>query len=401
MKSSLLLLLLAPSTALADPSFSPWSFTEKDLFSSAIVSTATVDWNGEEEAAEDAKEEDDDSQGGDVPIYGDENGWIGVELSELPEGSEVEVQMSVDGFMKPSKWKGTISKCDEDGMARVFPKAAWDFEALLKVRQQRPVTVNFKVSVDGSELPEQNETCVLKSINDCPFYVQLDEEGEEIEDFSWLFASYVNENHPVVDEILKEALKSGLVNSFTGYQSKDPDEVILQVFAIWNTLQRKGIKYSDISSTTPSKTVVSQSVRFIDDSIKATQANCVDGSVLMASILRKIGIEAYLVMVPGHCYLAFDTGKDDEADRYGLETTLLGNDNLKPVKEVPKLSETARKKEFEASYKTFTSAIESGTADLEKHADDFESEEDPNIQLISISEARKLGIMPIASGEGK
>jgi hypothetical protein len=106
-------------------------------------------------------------------------------------------------------------------------------------------------------------------------------------------------------------------------------------------------------------------------------------------------------MVPGHCYLAFDTGNDEEADRYGLETTMLGNDNLKPVKEVPKLSETARKKEFQASYKTFTSAIESGTEDLEKHADDFESEEDPDIQLISISEARELGIMPIASGEGK
>jgi hypothetical protein len=108
MKPSLLLLLLAPSTALADPSFSPWSFTEKDLFSSAIVSTATVDWNGEEEAAEDAKEEDDDFQGGDVPIYGDENGWIGVELSELSEGSEVEVQMSVDGFMKPSNYKTAL-----------------------------------------------------------------------------------------------------------------------------------------------------------------------------------------------------------------------------------------------------------------------------------------------------
>lgn len=401
MRTSLLLLLLAPSTALAEPSFSPWSFTGKDLFSSAIVSTATVDWNGEEEAAEDAKEEADDAAVGDMPVYGDENGWIGVELSDLSEGAEVEVQMSVDGFMKPSKWKGTISRCDEDGVARVFPKAGWDFEALLKVRQQRPVTVTFKVSVDGSELPEQNETCLLKSINDCPFYVKLDEEGEEIQDLSWLFAGYVNENHPVVDEILKEALKSGLVDSFNGYQSKDPEEVILQVFAIWNTLQRRGIKYSDISSTTPSKAVASQSVRFIDESIKGTQANCVDGSVLMASILRKIGIEAYLVMVPGHCYLAFDAGQEQKADRHGLETTLLGNDNLKPVKDMPKLSETASKKEFEASLKTFTSALESGTADLEKHADDFASEEDPDIQLISISEARKLGIMPIPSGEAK
>lgn len=402
MKFTSALSVLASSTALAAPSFSPWSFTEKDLFTSAIVSTATVDWNGEEQSAEDKKKaEDKEAKGDELPIYGDENGWIGVDLVELPDDAEVEVEMSVDGFMKPSKWKGTINRHAEDGSARVFPKAAWDFDALLKIRQQRPVTVTFKVSVDGKALPDQNETCVLKSINDCPFYVQLDEEGEEVEDFSWLFAAYVNENHPVVDEILKDALKSGLVTSFTGYQSEDPDEVLLQVFAIWNTLQRRGIKYSDVSVTTPSKTVISQNVRFLDDSIKATQANCVDGSVLMASILRKIGINSYLVMVPGHCFLAFDTGGEEDADRYGLETTMLGDDDLKPVKELPKLSEKARKKEFEASYKTFSSALEDGTENLEKHAEEFESEEDPDTQLISISDARELGIMPIPSGEGK
>ncbi len=402
MKYSSSLLVLASSVAFADPAFSPWSYTEKDLFTSAIVSTATVDWNGEEQMAEDKKEDGEKvPEGDDVPIYGDENGWIGVDLTELPDDAEVEVELSVDGFMKPSKWKGRIDKHDKEGAARVFPKAAWDFAALLKVRQQRPVTVNFKVSVGGKALPDQTETCVLKAINDCPFYVLLDEEGEEVEDLSWLFAAYVNENHPVVDEILKDSLKSGLVTSFTGYQSEDPEEVLLQVFAVWNTLQRRGIKYSDVSLTTPSKMVVSQSVRFLDDSIKATQANCVDGSVMMASILRKIGINTYLVMVPGHCFLAFDAGEDEEADRYGLETTMLGNDNLKPLKELTKLSEKARKDEFKASYKTFASALEEGTANLEKHAEEFESGEDPDIQLISISDARELGIMPIPSGEGK
>lgn len=361
-----------------------------------------MDWNGDEENAEDKKTEDDPKlKKQEVPIYGDENGWLAVEMTGLPKGALVEVEISVDGFMKPSKWKGKVNKINRDGEALIFPKAAWDYAALLKVRQQRPVNATFKVKVDGEELPEQTETCIMKSLNDCPFYVLLDEDGEEFDDFSWLFAAYVNENHPLVDSILKEALQSGLVTGFTGYQSEDPKEVILQVFAIWNVLQRRGIKYSDVSTTTPSKFVVSQTVRFIDDSVAATQANCVDGSVLMASILQKIGINSYLVMVPGHCFLAFDTGEGEDDEILGLETTMLGENNLKPVKDLPKLPQKLRNQEFQASYKTFSSALETGNASLEEHVEEFESGENPNVQLISISDARELGIMPIASGQEK
>jgi hypothetical protein len=127
----------------------------------------------------------------------------------------------------------------------------------------------------------------------------------------------------------------------------------------------------------------------------------VDGSVLMSSILQKIGINSYLVMVPGHCFLAFDTGEGEDAQTIGLETTMLGDNELNPVKDLPKLPQKARLKEFQASYKTFSSAVETGNEALEEHAEAFESEEDPNIQLISISDARELGIMPIASGQEK
>jgi hypothetical protein len=383
------------SALCAEITFTPWSYTDKDLFPSAIISTATVDWNGDEQNAED---EDADQEDGVIPIYGDENAWLGVGLSGLREGAEVEVEISVDGFMRPSKWKGTIEATTEDGEAHILPKGLWDYAALHKVTQQRPVNASFKVTVNGKTLDERNETCVIKSINDCPFYVIWDEEAGDYEDLSWIFAAYVNENHPWVDGILKEAINSGLVNSFTGYQSGDPEEVIMQVFAIWNVLQRKGIKYSDISTTTPSTCVVSQTVRFLDQSIEATQANCVDGTVLMASILQKIGINSYLVMVPGHCFLAFDTGNGEDDLILGLETTMLGNDDLEPVSELANLPEKKLIKGFEASYLTFGNAIEAGNASLEEHADAFEDGSDPSIQLISIKDARELGISPIAFG---
>jgi hypothetical protein len=371
---------------------------------------ATVDWNGETQTAEDKKTDDDpELEEGESPIFGDENGWLGVVLFDVEEGSNISVEITIDGFIKPSIWTGVIEDSYEE--VRIVPKLKWDFEALRKIKEQTPVVVSFKVIVDEEELDEQTENYIIRSINDCPFYVLADQEGTEFTDISWVFAAYVNENHPWIDGILKEALESELVNTFTGYQSDNPDEVIAQVFAIWNVLQRRGIKYSDISSTVPSKLVVSQSVRFLDDSIDATQANCVDGSVLMASILRKIGIDAHLVMVPGHCFLAFRLTNQpienieelfaEDSDLFGLETTMLGNNKLKPIKDLPTMPDKLKQKEFQASFETFQAAMGAGNQSLKEHADVMISGEDPNTQIISIEDARIFGIMPIASGREK
>ena len=390
--------------AAEEPKADVWSYTGADLFPGMIIATATVDWNGDEQTAEDKKTEDDPKLKKDeVAVYGDENGLIAAEIENVPAGAKVSVEMSGDGFLKPSKWTGTIKKAHD--LCRVFPKAVWDYDALHHVVQQRPGTVSVKVTVNGTALPDIHETVVIRSVNDCPYYVLFDEEGEDFDDLSWMFAAYVNENHPWIDELLKEALDagraSGLISAFDGYQSGDPQVVLAQVFAVWNALQRRDIKYSSITKTTPSKHVVCQSVRFLDDSIKNAQANCVDGSVLMASILRKIGLDVYLVMVPGHCFLAFATGEGDDADILGLETTMLGKDNLKPVKDLPKLPARMKQKEFNASRGTFESALAAGSASMDEHREAFESGENPNIQLISLQAAREMGIMPLASGKKK
>lgn len=394
--SFFLVFLASAASCWAEVSFTSWSYMERDIFPSAVVSTATVDWNGDEQQAEDLKAGKGPKLAKDeLPLYGDENGWLAVDLAGVKKGTLVEVEISIDGFLKPSRWKGVVRKVTPQGEARIFPKAAWDYDALLKVHQQRPVVATFKVTAGGTPLPERVETYQIKSLNDCPFYVLWGEEDEDYDDFSWLFAAYVNENHPQVDRLLKEALSTHLVDSFTGYQSDDPDEVMLQVFAIWNALQRRGIQYSDVSTTTPSDSVVCQSVRFLDQSVGNSQANCVDGSVLMASVLRKIGLDAYLVMVPGHCFLAFAASDDDDADLIGLETTMLGDSTLTPLKNVAKLTPKALEKELQSSSKTFKKAVAAGNAALEEYAEEFESQEDPDIQLISISDARDFGIMPL------
>ena len=146
--------------------------------------------------------------------------------------------------------------------------------------------------------------------------------------------------------------------------------------------------------------ISSQHVRLIDESINNSQANCVDGSVLFASLLRKIDIEPVLVFVPGHCYLAFYLDPEGQ-NLVGLETTLIGSESDDDTAEIAGLKDivddACRQRN---SWKTFCAAIAMGTQDLKDNNDKF-NKDDTDYQTISIAAARKLGILPIACDAGE
>jgi hypothetical protein len=385
------------------PSFEAWSYTGTDIYPSAIIATATVDWHADAEAEEeDADAEPDPDE---AIVLGDPNGWVGARIFDVPEGAKIKVEVSGDGWLKPSRTEVTVE--EESDEVIVMPKGIFDFAELGKIRQQRPATLTIKVSVNGKKLPDQSENVVLRSINECPFFVNFEDSPPD--DLSWMFAAYVNENHPWIDSILKEALEAGLVDSFDGYQSGNPEKVAQQVFAIWHVLQRKGMRYSDITATPKSKFANAQIVRFLDDSVKSSQANCVDGSVIFASILTKLSIKCGLVLVPGHCFVAFDLDPEGTLDPttetcIGLETTLLGADKLKPMAELAKLPDDVKLKtaaaETDASGKTFLNAIATAGAVFQKHGEAFLDDEGGlDYQIIPIDDAREFGIMPLAAPE--
>ena len=115
----------------------------------------------------------------------------------------------------------------------------------------------------------------------------------------------------------------------------------------------------------------------------------------MASVLQKIGIQSYLVLVPGHCFLAFDPIEHSAGLPIGLETTMLGNDTITEVANLDLLPAATFLKEDEDSKKTFVAAIEAGNQQLQDCARMLQSGENPQFGLISIGDSRKKGIMPI------
>jgi hypothetical protein len=122
----------------------------------------------------------------------------------------------------------------------------------------------------------------------------------------------------------------------------------------------------------------------------------VDGSVLMASLLRKIDIEPMLVFVPGHCYLAFFVDQE-QTQLVALETTLIGSAGGDGPREIEGVDEVVDNEWQEKdSWATFCAAIAMGNQDIAEKKDKFGDKADADYQLVSIAAARKLGILPIA-----
>ncbi len=125
-------------------------------------------------------------------------------------------------------------------------------------------------------------------------------------------------------------------------------------------------------------------------------------------MLRKIGIDAHLVLEPGHCYVCF-FGDEKHQALYGLETTLVDRQCEEP-EELDELLDNAVSEEWrgEQSWPSFVQALLVATgkmaaiveamqkADQEASSDDANAiASKPSFTIINISDARSMGVLPI------
>jgi hypothetical protein len=291
-----------------------------------------------------------------------------------------------------------------DTKYNLFPKINYNYALLENNLQPSLENITFRIYCNDKLFKEYFETIQIRGINEVPFLL-LSDYGEII-DFSWLFVSFVNEDNPIIDQILKEALEVGIIevsngtrskkNSFFGYQGSEND-LVNQVFAIWNVFQRRGIKYSSITTTSStSKKVVSQYVRTFTDTINSNQANCVDGSILFASILRKIGIDPFLVLLPGHMIVGF--WKDNNHSGWiAIETTILGDENINNYIEdktflLGGFAWLFGISKNEISRNEFLYAIDIGRESINNNINEFNDINNKEYQILDILTARSSGI---------
>jgi hypothetical protein len=216
-------------------------------------------------------------------------------------------------------------------------------------------------------------------------------------DFNWTLAAFVDEASPAADKILQRAQQSGVVQQFSGYASADSEEIYAQLFAIWHALQKRGMRYSNLAkSVREHPALLIQPVRSATQSYQEKRANCVDGSLLIASSLQKIGLRSALVILPGHMLLGVSL--DPEGDEWiYLETTEMGN--LTASAERDALSELTDMAESDIglrqSLRSFEQALARGQAQVDQAGDRFFDPNNIEYQIIDLFAARARGIRPV------
>lgn len=299
----------------------------------------------------------------------------GMVIKNPEAGATYRVTIKGDKFIKESSAVGTAVSATKELI--IAPKTFFDFYELARQRQTTPFNVTYKLAKEGVVIFEKVVVWRCHQINDCPTSLESSDLGIGFnpppEIWCYTIAGYVNENHPWIDSLLAEALASGDCKRFSGYQG-DTNEIFQQLNAIWRALQNRGVRYSDISETNgTSKGNRHQHVRFFEDTLANAQANCLDGSVALASIYRKIGLKPVIILAPGHAYVGvlFQNGKSI----LPIETTMLGTHSVQRAAEV---------------------ALETGKWSWQKISQ-MTSEEmsKNNIVIIDIDRCRNAGVQPI------
>lgn len=312
---------------------------------------------------------------------GHANTVVRIELAETPFYAR-----SVSTFVLPKERTEYI----------IYPDILWRYNALRNNEQAEPISVVANVEVDGKDLGQKVRTFSVRSINECllGFNKQLPDGRTRYVSTRLFYAAYVNEENPLIDKVLREALNTRIVRRFLGYQST-PEMVDKQVYALWYVLQKRNFKYSSVSySSLSSNVVYAQRVRTFEDALNSSQINCVDGSVLFASLLRAINITPVLVQMPGHMFVGYYTDSAKKNLTF-LETTMIGDVDLDDYFPDEKLDSTrTTKSQGEMSRLTFEKSKEYALREYMRVKDKVRANK-PNYLFVEINKNVRRNVQSI------
>lgn len=180
-------------------------------------------------------------------------------------------------------------------------------------------------------------------------------------------ASWVTPHDNLVETVLTRAKQLVPDHRLPGYESwknatQQEPETYRQAKAIFNALQRMGLSYVKSSVTLGDHQGVSERVRMPHMSLTESSANCIDAAVMYASIFENLGMDADIVIVPGHAYAGVRVAEGSPRFLF-IDVALTGRS-------------------------TFDAAVESAQKGMESHPPS-------TVTQVIVKNARSAGIYPM------
>jgi hypothetical protein len=201
------------------------------------------------------------------------------------------------------------------------------------VNELTRATVNVKIQdLDAKTELHKTIPVWLLARTTAPLQVK-DPASGKWQDLTPYLGAYVTPNAPAIMSYLRTAADKQTEKRLVGYQVGEP-EVVSQVKAVYEALAASGIVY--VNSTidfTPERGSANQRVRLPREALQDREANCIDGTLLMASLLEAISLNPAIVIIPGHAFLAWETWLNSGTWRY-VETTMMSTDTFEAACQV-------------------------------------------------------------------
>ena len=218
-----------------------------------------------------------------------------IELTNIGEDDLLDISVSIGGPFVQEQQSALYSRIDRGSTVRindvaVLPKV----DALLELSER--VISSFTVQVHrGDEVLLSKEYELELMAFDQWLGTQI---------VPQCLASFVVPNQPAISQMVVKA--SALLKQMTGasafveYQDGDPNTVVAQVSAIFAALHQEGIIYRAVPA---SYERIGQRITLSDQVLETHQGNCIELTLLMASVLEAVGIYSGVVLMRGHAFL--------------------------------------------------------------------------------------------------
>jgi hypothetical protein len=245
-----------------------------------------------------------------------------------PGDRELKVEVRIPGLTDRSTQSAILQK-GEIKRFDLTPPLKLNFDAG-RVTERRPVQLELKLSepsASGSLLIlERSLKVELLPHNYLPLSRKVGEDSERRTYEN--IAAWITPNTPAVEKLIAAAKARAPGANFPGEQAATGP----QVKALWDELQSRGVSYVMDPDILAGEGIY-QRIRLPDDVLATGSAQCLEGSILFATLFEAIGLRPLIVMVPGHSFVGWHASASDgveEGTVVFLETTMVHD---KPVDE--------------------------------------------------------------------
>lgn len=257
---------------------------------------------------------------------------ITVTVDNTGEGrvnSSVRVTAVVEGYSDTATSSAQVARGQVERV-RLLP--VFKSEAVAKLNEIRPCTLQVTIEQEvpvRCTLSAASRRVHLLARNTALLGIKHPE--GQVTDLTEHLAAWVTPRHPEVERLLHRASVHHPSVRIVGYQADTATQakraavVREQARAIFTALKKDaGLTY--VNSRLNLGAVpghLTQRVRLPKESLAAGgSANCIDGTVLFASLLELATLDPLIVLVPGHAFVGWKTWRGEDSYEF-VETTMI------------------------------------------------------------------------------